>query len=70
MSELKSELITRPKPVGGFTGVAVQLQNGDDRIFIVAANGEVLLDQVEQFMPDAVVNPATIFPQPSSKLNE
>jgi hypothetical protein len=60
-SQLKSELITRPKPVGGFTGVGAHVENGEDRIFIVAENGEVLQAQLEQLLPDAV-NPETFVP--------
>ena len=60
-SQLKSELITRPKPVGGFTGIGAQVENGEDRIFIVAENGEVLLAQLEQFMP-GIGNPETFVP--------
>ena len=60
-SQLKSELITRKTPVGGFTGVGAQVENGEDRIFIVAENGEVLLAQLEQFMP-GIANPETFVP--------
>ncbi len=62
MSQLKSELITRKTPVGGFTGVGVRLDNDGDQIFIVAENGEVLLAQVEELMPDAEVNSETFMP--------
>jgi hypothetical protein len=61
-SQLKSELITRLKPVGGFTGVGVHLENGEDRIFIVAENGEVLLAQVKELMPEADVPVETFVP--------
>ncbi len=60
-TQLKSELITRKTPVGGFTGVGAQVENGEDRIFIVAENGEVLLAQLEQLMP-GVANPETFVP--------
>jgi len=60
-SQLKSELITRKTPVGAFTGVGALVENGADRIFIVAENGEVLQAQLEQLMPDAV-NPETFVP--------
>ena len=62
MSQLKSELITRKKPVGGFTGVGAQIDNGGDQIFIIAENGEVLLAQIEQLMPGAEVNTETFIP--------
>jgi hypothetical protein len=60
-SQLKSELITRKTPVGGFTGVGAHVENDGDQIFIVAANGEVLQAQLEQLLPDAV-NPETFVP--------
>jgi len=60
-SQLKSELITRKKPVGGFTGVGAQVENGEDRIFIVAENGSVLQAQLEELLPHAV-NPETFVP--------
>ncbi len=61
-SQLKSELITRSKPVGGFTGVGVQMDNEGDHVFIVAANGEVLLQQVTKLMPAAQINEETFMP--------
>lgn len=61
-SQLKSELITRKTPVGGFTGVGVLLANGDDQICLVAMNGEVLLAQVNELMPNAQVDTNTFIP--------
>jgi hypothetical protein len=62
MSQLKSELITRQKPVGGFTGVGTKMANDGDEIFIIAANGEILLSQIQKLMPDAEVNGETFIP--------
>jgi len=62
MSALKSELITRKKPVGGFTGVGTLMENDGDQIWIVAANGEILLAQLEKLMPAAEVTGETFKP--------
>jgi hypothetical protein len=61
-SQLKSETIRRLKPVTGYTGMAVLLANGDDQICIVAENGEVLLAQVNELMPNAQVDTNTFIP--------
>ena len=61
-SQLKSESITRKQPVSGYTGVAVLLANGDDQICIVAENGDVLLAQVNELMPNAEVDTNTFIP--------
>jgi hypothetical protein len=61
-SQLKSETITRLKPVAGYTGVCVLLANGDDQICIVAENSAVLLAQVSELMPNAAVDTNTFIP--------
>lgn len=59
---LKSEFITRKKPVNGFTGVGSLMENAGEHIFIVAANGEILLAQLQQLMPDANATGETFIP--------
>ncbi len=61
-SQLKAVQITRPKPVHGYAGVCVLLANGDDQICLVAENGEVLLAQVNELMPNAEVDTNTFIP--------
>lgn len=62
MIPLKSEFITRKKPVNGFTGVGTLLENEGEQIFLVAANGEILLSQVQKLMPQAEANGETFIP--------
>lgn len=59
---LKSELITRKKPVGGFTGVGSMMENDGEQIFIVAANGEILMSQLNKLMPLAEATGETFIP--------
>jgi hypothetical protein len=57
MSVIKTEFITRKKPVQGFSGVGAMMENDGDQVFIVAANGEVLQGQLSKLMPAAELNP-------------
>ena len=61
-SQLKSEFITRPKKVNGFTGVGALMQNGDDQVCVVCADETVLREQVAKLLPDA--DQSEVRPQP------
>ena len=61
-SQLKSVKITRPNQVPGYEGVCALLANGDDQICIVAMNGEVLLAQIKELMPDVELDTNTFIP--------
>ena len=52
-SELKSEFITRPKKVNGFTGVGTLYAIGDDQIVFLCANEDVLFELLKELMPNA-----------------
>ena len=53
MSTLKSEFITRPKKVNGFTGVGTLFAIGDDQICFVCADEDVLFSLLKELMPEA-----------------
>ena len=53
MSMLKSEFITRPKKVNGFTGVCALMEYGDDQVAFICADADVLFEVVGELMPNA-----------------
>jgi len=59
MSDLIPTSVTRKKPVGGFSGVGTRIDNDGEIIWIVAANGEILLSQINELMPHADIGDET-----------
>ena len=53
MSVLKSEFLTRKKPVNGFTGVGTLFAIGDDQIAFICADEDVLFALLKELMPNA-----------------
>ena len=55
MSTLKEVVVKRAKPVSGFSGVCALVDNFGHQICIVAANEDVLFEQIRLLMPNLLV---------------
>ena len=62
MSNLKPQLIRRPKAVPSFTGVGALMENDGRQILFVCGDEATLRDQVSKLMTQ--IDPQEINPQP------